>query len=69
MPSTPSESDSDRSVSFTLRRSGLPAHNCLFVDDLEQNILAAQTLGLATIHFSGVDNLKNRLAALGFRVN
>ena len=52
-----------------LRRSGLPAHNCLFVDDLEQNILAAQTLGLATIHFSGVDNLKNRLAALGFRVN
>lgn len=51
-----------------LRRSGLPAQQCLFVDDLEPNIRAAEELGINTIHFKGVADLKDRLGKLGFQV-
>lgn len=51
-----------------LRRSGLAAQQCLFVDDLEPNIRAAQELGLNTIHFKGAQDLKDRLQKLGFKV-
>ena len=48
-----------------LKRSGFKAQECLFVDDLPQNIAAAAELGMQTIHFQGVDDLKARLTALG----
>jgi len=48
-----------------LRRSGLPAEHCLFVDDLAPNIHAAQTVGMQVIQFVGIDDLKQRLNALG----
>jgi glucose-1-phosphatase len=51
-----------------LRRSGLPAQKCLFVDDLEMNIRGAQEVGLETIHFTGIADLKERLSSLGFYV-
>ncbi len=51
-----------------LRRSGLSAQKCLFVDDLELNIRAAQAIGFNTIHFKGASDLKDRLSNLGFRV-
>lgn len=49
-------------------RSGLPPENILFVDDLEPNILAARSLGIQAIQFTGVDNLKNELKVLGIDV-
>ena len=52
-----------------LKRSGLPPEDCLFIDDLEANIKAAQELGLNTIHFTGTSNLKKSLTKLGFNVN
>ncbi|MBX9689862.1 MAG: HAD family phosphatase [Candidatus Obscuribacterales bacterium] len=52
-----------------LKRSGLSAEHCLFVDDLEANIKAAQEVGLQTIHFKGAADLKERLSELGFKVS
>lgn len=48
-----------------LKRSGLPAEECLFVDDLPANIEAAQKLGMQTIQFVGIEDLKERLTAHG----
>jgi putative hydrolase of the HAD superfamily len=48
-----------------LRRSGVPAQHCLFVDDLPHNVQAAQTVGMQAIQFIGIDDLKQRLNALG----
>jgi glucose-1-phosphatase len=51
-----------------LRRADVPAHNCLFVDDLEPNILAASELGMQVIQFKGVAHLKDKLSEFGFKV-
>lgn len=48
-----------------LKRSGLKAEECLFVDDLPGNIEAANKLGMNTIRFIGIDDLKTRLASFG----
>lgn len=48
-----------------LRRSGLKAEECLFVDDLPANIEAASKLGMNTIRFVGIADLKERLASFG----
>ena len=48
-----------------LKRSGFPAEECLFIDDLPANIEAAQKLGMKTIQFVGIDDLKTRLKAHG----
>lgn len=52
-----------------LRRSGLPADQCLFIDDLLANVKAAEELGINTIHFQGVADLKERLSKLGFQLH
>lgn len=49
------------------RRSGFAADQCLFVDDLEPNISAASRLGMRTIHFQGVADLKKRLQEFGLK--
>ncbi len=48
-----------------LKRSGRQAQECLFVDDLERNVKAAQELGMKTIRFMGVEDLKEKLRELG----
>ncbi len=50
-----------------IRRSGLPAENHLFIDDLVPNIQAAQAVGMQAIQFVGIEDLKQRLQALGVR--
>jgi FMN phosphatase YigB (HAD superfamily) len=40
-------------------------HECLFIDDLEENIEAARKLGMHAIHFVGVEDLKQQLSAMG----
>lgn len=50
---------------IVLERSGLPADNCVFVDDLSPNIQAAQSVGMHTIQFKGIEDLKQQLADLG----
>jgi putative hydrolase of the HAD superfamily len=51
-----------------LDRSGLPAENILFVDDLEPNVRAARSLGIQSIQFTGIENLKRELKVLGIEI-
>lgn len=51
-----------------LKRSDHAAQECLFVDDLERNVKAAHELGMKTIRFIGIQDLKQRLAELGIIV-
>ena len=43
------------------KRSSLTPHNCLFIDDLPQNINAANDLGMKTILFEGCEKLAQTL--------
>ncbi len=45
--------------------SALEAGQCLFVDDLSDNLRAAQSVGLKTIQFIGIEDLKLRLVEHG----
>jgi epoxide hydrolase-like predicted phosphatase len=49
----------------TLARLGRQPEEALFVDDFAHNIVAAQQLGLATIHFRPDTNVPEELARLG----
>jgi putative hydrolase of the HAD superfamily len=48
-----------------LTRSGMEAKDCLFIDDLEQNVAAGSDVGMHTIHFRGAADLKNKLQEIG----
>ena len=54
-----------RMFSCFLERFGLTAESCLFVDDTEENVLAARALGFSGFVFSGVDGLMEELKKLG----
>jgi putative hydrolase of the HAD superfamily len=51
-----------------LKRSGIAANEIVFVDDLERNVAAAAALGINTIRFVGIDDLKEKLSELGVTV-
>ncbi len=42
-----------------------PAAECLFVDDTEENIVTAKTLGINTIHFTSAAQLESELQQRG----
>lgn len=50
---------------LTCQRLGLKPQQCLFIDDDEKNIKAAQKLGFQTVHFTepktGVEEIKEKL--------
>jgi len=52
----------------TLRGLGVSASEALFVDDREINIQAARALGIHTIQFRSVAQLRHDLEALGFHI-
>jgi 2-haloacid dehalogenase len=47
-----------------LDRHNVKAEDALFIDDNYRNILAAEKLGIQSIHFTGADALKERLKEL-----
>ena len=51
-----------------LNRSKLPAQNCLFIDDMPENIEAAQSLGMHGIQFTGINDLRLKLPQFGIQV-
>ena len=51
-----------------LNRSKVPAENCLFIDDMYENIEAAQSIGINGIHFNGIHDLKSKMADFGITV-
>ncbi|MEP6904987.1 MAG: HAD family phosphatase [Gemmatimonadales bacterium] len=55
----------DRILAITEAR----AEESLFVDDREENLVAAKALGFTTIHFQSADQLRRELAAAGLELN
>jgi putative hydrolase of the HAD superfamily len=49
--------------------AGRPAHECLFIDDLEANVAAARACGWKGLHYSPGEDLVPRLAAHGIVVS
>ena len=50
--------------SLTLRRIGRSANECLLIDDSEANVLAAEHMGIAVIHFKTPEQLRRELRGL-----
>jgi putative hydrolase of the HAD superfamily len=48
-----------------LKRLGLPAEECVFIDDKARNISAAKKLGMEGILFQGREKLKKKLSKFG----
>src|SRR5262249_37292857 len=48
-----------------VRAAGCDPAECLFIDDLAPNVLAARAAGLNAVHYLGFADLRQRLAALG----
>ncbi|MEV6106068.1 HAD-IA family hydrolase [Streptomyces sp. NPDC051940] len=46
---------------IAVSRAGVPAQRCLFVDDRLENVEAAASLGLQTLHFRSAGELRGRL--------
>ena len=51
-----------------LRRSGLPASACVFVDDREANVLGAARAGIHALRFESAEKLAADLSALGVAI-
>jgi len=51
-----------------LEQYGLNPESCVFVDDTEENVTAAQQIGFAGIVFRSYDALKEDLKKLGVEV-
>ena len=57
-----------RAYQSCLDQLGLPASNCVFVDDQLRNVLGAQKMGLSTVHFdvrNPADSYQQALSLLG----
>lgn len=52
-----------------LKRSGMRAEQCVFIDDLPPNVAAAAEVGMNVVHFQGIDDLVVRLQAMGVTVD
>jgi putative hydrolase of the HAD superfamily len=48
-----------------INRVGLPAPQIVFVDDLPENLPAAEELGIRAVRFTGIDALRSTLHELG----
>lgn len=56
-----------RIFDLVLQKAGLPAAECLFVDDMEPNITAARALGFQTVLFTSAQELARELDRLGVK--
>ena len=50
---------------FVLDALGCTAPQCVFIDDSEAKLAGAVTLGMQTVHFTGIDPLKAQLRTFG----
>jgi len=46
---------------YILKKEGITPENTVFVDDMEENIISAQKIGISSILFTDPDSLKTRL--------
>ena len=54
--------------SLFLKRYGLAAADCVFIDDSERNVLGAREVGMTGVHFTSAEQLVGDLRKLGFAV-
>jgi putative hydrolase of the HAD superfamily len=55
----------DREIyELTLSRLDLPAHACVFIDDLEHNVVAAREIGLHAVHFRDTEQAIGEVRAV-----
>ncbi len=57
----------ERIYRMLLKRIGRPAGECIFIDDAEENVFAAEELGIKTILYRSPEQLVKELQALGIR--
>ena len=50
------------------RLAGCPPQECLFIDDLPANVEGARACGWHGIVYTGIEDLRARMAALGIKV-
>ena len=50
---------------YVVEKSGVPAAQCLFIDDAPGNVKAARDLGWQTIHFTSPEALRDELVQRG----
>lgn len=51
-----------------LRRNGLKAEDCVFIDDSEKNVKGARAVGMYAIHFKNSDQMADELRGFGFDI-
>ncbi len=54
-----------RAYTHAVEELGVPAADCLFVDDREENVAAAREAGMDAVRFTGADALREELARRG----
>lgn len=57
-----------RIYEMALERIGSPAEKCVFIDDQEEALKPTEELGMKTILFKSVDQLKDELKSIGVSV-
>nr|MBA4405273.1 hypothetical protein [Nanoarchaeum sp.] len=57
-----------RIYDITLGRLGLPASECVFIDDQEDALIPAREMGMQTILYKSTEQLKRELADLGVKL-
>lgn len=57
----------ERIYRMLLKRIGRPAGECIFIDDSEENVFAAEELGIRTILYRSVEQLRRELASMGIQ--
>ena len=50
------------------RKAGCAAGECVFIDDMEENVRAAVAVGLAGVHYLPETDLEAELRKLGLRI-
>lgn len=51
-----------------LRRNGLQAQDCVFIDDSEKNVIGARAVGMHAIHFKTSEQMADELRGFGFDI-
>ena len=54
----------ERIFAYAARRLGLPPHECVFIDDVEENVAAARTLGFLAVHHRRYQQTAQQLTEL-----
>ncbi|WP_197009693.1 HAD family hydrolase [Actinomadura viridis] len=58
----------ERIFRHTVELMGLPAAECVFIDDIEYNVEAARAVGMRAVHHTGTGTTLEELRGLGLRI-